>query len=124
MNDMMHDTEPPTSLQLHVAFLIAILHIVLIIFVLFGPWVPNKHILMLYIMVIPFIHMHWITHNDTCALTLMECKLRGVHPTESFFHRLVSPVYKFQEAEENIFVWLVTFMLWLVAIYKYYHVYQ
>lgn len=102
------------------ATLISVLHLALVLFVLVGPWASNKHFLMLYIMTIPFIHLHWITHSDTCALTLMECKLRGVKPEKSFFHRLVSPVYKFQERDENILVWILTYILWLIAIYRYY----
>jgi hypothetical protein len=104
------------------AWLVRLLHIVLVIFVCVGPFVNDLHLLLLYLMVVPFIYLHWVTNNDTCALTLMECKLRGIEPGKSFIHSLVSPVYKFNEQHESTFVWLATFALWLVAVYRYYFV--
>lgn len=71
-------------------------------------------------MTIPFIQLHWITNNDTCALTVAECTLRGVKPDKSFFHRLVSPIYNLNNKDESLLLWFILFVLWLIAVYRYY----
>lgn len=102
------------------ASLIWVLHMALLAFVVFGPWTSDKLLLLLYMMSIPFIQLHWVTNNDTCALTIAECKLRGVRPERSFFHSLVSPVYNLHQETESIALWVVSFVLWLVAVGRYY----
>lgn len=106
------------------ANLIYVLHLLLLVFVCVGPFVSDKLILMLYIMSVPFIQLHWVTNNDTCALTVAECALRGVQPTDSFFHKLVSPVYKLNAKTESIMLWIVSFALWLIAVHRYYKLYE
>jgi hypothetical protein len=103
---------------------IFVLHLVLVAFVLLGPWVRDKLVLLLYMMTIPFLQLHWISNNDTCALTVAECKLRGVEPGRSFFHRLVSPVYNLHQKYEDIFLWALTYVLWMVAVHRYFTIYS
>lgn len=102
------------------AWVIYALHLLLMVFVCIGPWIPDKVILLFYIMLIPFLQLHWITNNDTCALTVAECALRGVKPEKSFFHNLVSPVYTLNHKVESDLLWAITYVLWIIAVCKYY----
>jgi hypothetical protein len=104
------------------ANIIKILHIMLVLFILLGPFVNDVHVILLYMMIVPFIQLHWVTNNDTCALTIAECKLRNIKPENSFFHGLVSPVYKFNEKYESIMIWILTFVLWLIAVYRFFYI--
>lgn len=106
------------------ASIIYILHLLLLVYVCVGPFISDKLLLMLYIMAVPFIQLHWVTNNDTCALTVAECALRGIKPDKSFFHKLVSPVYKLNEKTESILLWIISFALWLIAVHRYYKLYE
>ena len=46
--------------------------------------------------VIPFLFLHWFTNNDICALTMLECYLRGIDKCDSYVHGVVGPVYQRQ----------------------------
>ena len=71
---------------------------------------------------LPFLWFHWILNDDTCALTLIEQKLRGLNPSEckkkSFFFNLVSPVYKIQDDAIRQAAWVASIGLWLVTVSK------
>ena len=100
------------------ANLIWLLHIAFVVFVVATPFVGNQELQTLYVATIPFVCLHWLYNNDTCILTLFERTLRGVDDNNSFFHALLSPVYKpdaFSDASLKKCVWLCTIVLWLIA---------
>jgi hypothetical protein len=76
--------------------------------------------------------MHWLLNNNTCALTLIEQKLReyatGVKgdPNECFTCRLINPVYDFTNnyEEYSLFIYIFTITLFLLSFYKLYNKYQ
>jgi hypothetical protein len=110
----------PSPINLRLASLISSLHLVLLCLVLLGPLVSDRTLLLLYILTIPFIQIHWLANNDTCALTVAECHLRGINPDKSFFHSLVSPVYNLPEGSDGLLMWIASFLLWLLAISRFY----
>lgn len=75
------------------ATLIRTLHIFLILFVLLGAFLEDPIILLLHFTTCFTILIHWRYNDNTCALTLMESKLRGIPAETSFMYSLVSPVY-------------------------------
>lgn len=100
------------------ANVIWVLHIILVLWIVITPFTNNEPMLVLHVMVIPFLAMHWITGNDTCALTLMERYLRGCDSKDSFFHNLVSPVYKIDDKVIGNIAWVAALALWSVSLSK------
>lgn len=95
-----------------------VLHILFVLWVLAVPFTDNEPMLVLHLMVMPFLWLHWAVNDDTCALTLAERHLRGVGSEESFFHNLVSPVYKIRDDDLRVVCWWFSVGLWLVTLSK------
>ena len=100
------------------ADVIKALHIAFIIWVVVTPFTNNELMLVMHLIVVMFLWAHWLTNQDTCALTLMERHLRGVESDESFFHNLVSPVYILPDTVLKEGIWGVSVVLWLITLSK------
>lgn len=112
--------------ELTISF-IQILHLVFILFVLITPFTNNAQLLLLHAVTIPFLYIHWILNDDTCMLTVLERYYRlkaygKIDNNECFTHRLISPIYKFNgnHAKWSRFIYIITFVLWLISVYKLY----
>lgn len=95
-----------------------VLHVMFLLWVVVTPFTNNEPMLVLHLMVMPFLWFHWWLNDDTCALTLMEQHLRGVQQEESFFHSLVSPVYKIRDGDMRTVSWIASVVLWLITLSK------
>jgi len=93
------------------ANIIAILHLLVILFVTTVPFATdNPFILMYYCFIVFFIMLHWHYNNDTCVLTLIEAKLRGKKDNDTFMGRLIKPIYNISSKEiQYITLFLFTF---------------
>jgi hypothetical protein len=104
------------------ANVIWLLHILLVLWVVITPFTQNEPMLVLHLIMMPFLWFHWILWDDTCALTILEQKLRGIDPSEcsekSFFFNLVSPVYKIQDESVRKASWVISIILWLITLSK------
>lgn len=100
------------------ANLVKLLHVLFIAWVVITPFTHSKPLLVLHLIIVPFLWLHWAVNDDTCALTILECKLRGVDSSRSFFHRLVSPVYKISNADAKSMAWAASVVLWLLTARK------
>jgi hypothetical protein len=100
------------------ATLIWVLHMLFVLWVVITPFTNNEPLLVLHLMVMPFIWFHWLVNDDTCALTIMERQLRGVHSNDSFFHNLVSPIYKIEDNDIRAASWIISIALWLITLTK------
>lgn len=105
------------------ANLICIIHIIVVLFVIAVPFTNNDALLTLHFITLPFIWLHWMLNDDTCALTVLEATCRGMTIEEaksgkSFFHNLVSPVYKIEDDDVRSIAWSVSIILWLVTAFK------
>ena len=97
------------------ANIIALLHLILVIFVVSTPFVTDNPLILLFYSFIVFsIMFHWITNNDMCVLTLIESKLRNKKSNQTFMGRLISPVYRVSSLQ----IRLATLALFLFALYK------
>ena len=76
-----------------IANIIFILHLFFTIAIIYIPFTKDEYLLNLYIIIIPFILYHWATNDDTCILTILEQKLRKTTKKETFFQRLLDPIY-------------------------------
>lgn len=99
------------------ADLVKVLHTAFVFLNVVAPFSTSQDLLRYHVVIMPFLYLHWITNDDTCALTLLETRLRGVPNHQSFFHSLVSPVYKFRAS--NV-VWFLSLVLWIVSMVRFF----
>lgn len=99
-----------------VAGLVSVLHLVFVVFMAWAPFSGNRMALVCHLVVTPLLWLHWALNDDSCALTLLETKLRGVDNSQSFMHSLVSPVYKVKDADMRSVCWVSSVALWLVTV--------
>jgi hypothetical protein len=111
--------------------LIVFLHILFILFIVITPFTNITYLLTIHAIIVPFMMLHWVTNNNTCALTIAEKHVRNqlYGPSNSedcFTCRLIEPVYDFtnDKGSLSLFIYLVTIALWLVTIYKLYSKFQ
>ena len=101
------------------ANLIWLIHVAFILWFIITPFYNSPEMLVLHAMTGLTLFVHWWFNSDDCALTLLETKLRGVEKSESFFHSLVSPIYKFEsDASLRKFIWLVSILFWSISVGK------
>jgi hypothetical protein len=83
-----------------IANLISALHLILIILIISLPFSNTPLFLFLHCVFIPFIIFHWLVHDDTCVLTIIEKKLRGITNNDDvkkkcYTQQLLSPIFNF-----------------------------
>ena len=102
------------------AAFIRALHFILVLFIIGAPFSSSEYFLTLHLVIVPFIMLHWLTNQTVCALTEMEKLVTGkTCDDETFFGKLVGPVYKFKtQREENLFLWTILIGLWLITFIK------
>ena len=99
---------------------IRLIHYLVVAFFVLAPFTDDQRILTFHFIAVPFLILHWITNQSTCALTEIEKFLSGkVHDEETFIGSIVAPVYKFQSPENfDMVLWLVLILLWLYTLQK------
>lgn len=98
--------------------LIWVLHVAYVAFVALAPFGSNRTLLVLHALTTPMVWVHWLLNDDQCALTVLEKAVRGVDDDRSFFHALVSPVYKVRDADLRAACWVASLALWAVTVSK------
>ena len=81
--------------------IIFFIHLVFFITMLVVPFMKNKQNLEFYSILVPFIFFHWSINDDTCALTQMEMVMTGNEKEETFFGRVMGPIYKMDDTDAN-----------------------
>jgi hypothetical protein len=82
------------------ANIIAVFHLLFIIFITTTPFVTdNPFILLYYCFMLLFVMFHWYLNDDTCVLTLIEAKLRGQKKGDTFMGKLLKPIYNVSSDE-------------------------
>ena len=82
------------------------------------PFMKNKQNLEFYSLLVPFIFFHWSVNDDTCALTQMEMYVTGNSKDDTFFGRVVGPIYKMDDNEANNLLKSLLFGLWLLVQFR------
>lgn len=102
------------------AKIISFLHLLLVIFVVAVPFLPNVDwkILAIHVTLTVCLMLHWLMNSDTCALTLLESALLGVDEKQSFMYKLVSPVYKIKDENLSKIVKTLVPILTVISAYK------
>lgn len=107
-------------------YIVMIIHFILVLFIIATPFTDSTFLLLMHGMIIPFIILHWLTNNNTCALTITEQFIRyqlyGEIPESgcTFIGQIIDPVYKFTENnKENVaIIYTVTIILWIITMTK------
>ena len=94
--------------------LIRAIHVCFIAFVLLAPFCPFELLLTYHLMIIPFLWFHWIINDNTCALTMIESKLRGVEPSTTFVGSVVNPIYE----PKTYQYYIITAILFAITVYR------
>ena len=82
------------------------------------PFLKNTQLLEMYSLLVPFIFYHWSVNDDTCALTQMEMYVTGNDKEETFFGRIMGPIYKMEDTDANKLLKTVMFALWMLVQYR------
>ncbi|AGE48609.1 hypothetical protein PBCVAN69C_675L [Paramecium bursaria Chlorella virus AN69C] len=96
--------------------IISLIHLLVIIWALSAPFV--KCLRPSYVLLMPFIMIHWILLDDTCILTIIENNLRGCAKEETFMHRLVGGIYNLPEGILGQLIWIYVIVTWVYAVSK------
>lgn len=104
-------------------YIVMIIHFLVIFFVVFVPFIGNNYLLLVHSIIVPFIMIHWITNNNSCALTMIELNLRskieGIHVDKKncFTCRIINPIYDVTNNynEYSTLIYIVTILLWLTS---------
>lgn len=102
------------------ANIIWLFHLLVILFVCLAPFTKIPAILILHITFSMCLLIHWRFNNNICSLTMMECYLRGLPPSDTFMHQLISPMYDISSTDLNELVHLVTYITMFISIYYLY----
>jgi len=94
------------------------IHLVLFLSMLVIPFLKNTQLLEMYSLLVPFIFYHWSVNDDTCALTQMEMYVTGNNKEETFFGRIMGPIYKMEDNDANKLLKTVMFGLWMIVQYR------
>lgn len=105
---------------------IQLLHTALILFIVLVPLYDmiasqdgdTQRPLTIAFLALGAILIHWATNDDTCGLTLMESRLTGKSPEDTFLGRVIKPVYNGDDIGAHVWtlsvVWFL-FMTYLLA---------
>jgi hypothetical protein len=103
-------------------YLIKVLHLLLILFIVITPFLNTNYYLLLHVIIVPFIIIHWIANNNICALTVAEYYIteivtgKPVEQQDSFFARLVEPVYDFKKNNQAEAIFIYSIALGLLGL--------
>lgn len=98
--------------------IIFVLHVIIFFLAVIIPFIGEKRIIRLYSLFIPVLFFHWMTNDDTCALTQIEMLLTGNEKKETFFGRLIKPIYTIDDNDANNLVKTLFLFLWFVMQYR------
>ena len=113
-------------------YIILAMHVLLMLFILLVPFFGSNYLLTMHFIIVPFIILHWVVNNNTCALTIMEHKIRETMTgtvcdvNDCITYRIVSPVYDFNKNYNNFssIIYIITISLWLISAYRLYSKYK
>jgi hypothetical protein len=102
-----------------------ILHIIFFTFVIIGPFTGSNYILLLHLIFIPFLLIHWVFNDNTCAITTAEKLIKKSIKKDEYDPkkdcltcRLIDPVFDFKKNNMSraTFIYIVTIVLWTITV--------
>jgi hypothetical protein len=102
------------------ANIIWLFHLLVILFVILAPFTKIPAILILHITFSVCLLVHWAANSNICSLTVIESYFRGLPPSDTFMHQLISPMYDISSTDLNEIVHIVTYITMFISIYYLY----
>jgi hypothetical protein len=113
----MTDVKP----NLFIANLIFVFHLIVVLFVIFGPFLQIPALLILHITLSISLLVHWYGNSNVCSLSMLESQFRGLDHTQTFTHQFIGPVYDISETEWSKICYIITIIAMLFSIYFLYN---
>jgi hypothetical protein len=110
--------------NIFLANIVYLSHLLLILFIIYGPFTSNPLILLLHIVSCICLLFHWYMNSDLCSLNILEAKLRNIKISQTITYQFIKPVYNISELKWNKFIWLITIIVLLLSLYKFYKFYK
>lgn len=83
------------------------------------PFRSNREHLIIHSVIVPFLYFHWITNNDTCALTELEKYIsKKTKNEDTFIGSIISPIYKIEKEKCKRITKMVSLLLWCISFEK------
>jgi len=106
--------------------IIRIIHIFLVCFVVIVPFTNSVPLLLLHSVTMPFLMLHWLLNDNTCALSTTEMYLREQmsdtvdRKKECFTCNIFDTLYDFNKDYDrfSMLIYLITTLLWLLSVRK------
>lgn len=106
--------------------IITLLHIIFVLFVVVVPFTSSNYLLFAHAIFVPFMIFHWVINDNTCALTVIERRLRkeisgsDYEDDDCLTCKLIEPVYDFRKNYETftVIIYAITIGLWLLSVSK------
>ncbi len=103
--------------------IIALVHILLVLFVVLTPFVGSNYFLLLHSIFVPFMMFHWLCNDNTCILTIIEKKIRKSVQGDKYKKedcitcKLIEPVYDFRKNYKtfSIIIYSLTTLFWAIS---------
>ncbi len=100
---------------------VRVFHIILILFILFAPFLNSPALWVLHITFSISLLVHWVSNNNTCSLSIFEAKLRGLDYSDSFSHQFIAPIYDISKTQWSRTCYIITIGLMSISIYYLYN---
>lgn len=106
--------------------LIRFIHYIFVLFIIGAPFIGSNYILLLHAIIVPFMMIHWICNNNTCALTIVERTLRKQInknkvdkdiEEDCITCKMIEPIYDFNKNYKafSVGIYLITIGLFLIS---------
>lgn len=99
---------------------VQLIHLLGILFILMIPFQNMINLLVLHVSASLSILTHWYVNDNTCFLSVVEAKLRGIPKDHGFIHSLVAPIYDMNKSHTTMLSYIVLLCLMFLSIYKIY----
>ena len=93
-------------------------HLLGILFIVIMPFTHEINWLVVHVSACMSIFTHWMANDNTCFMSLVEAKLRGIPKDHSFIHSMVAPIYDMNKKQTCTLTYIILFLLMSLSLYK------
>ena len=89
-------------------YLVGLSHLLIYTFMALAIFSNDPRILILHVFMSLSLLMHWLLNDDTCGLTEIECRARGIKSSQTLTHAMLGPLIQTDGAVAGLTVLLLT----------------
>ena len=108
-------------LNIWVANLLRIFHLVFVLFILLAPFLTsNVELLILHYQLVLLMYMKWSIgyQNWKCGFTMAETFIRGIDEDDGFIYNVLKPIVDVEQYEFDGILTIVTLILGIISYYR------